>query len=169
MPRVFRGSPKGSVRRPTEWQGATTAIPATITAGTQVGAWIMLPSTVAVRYTRPTVVRLRGWLDISAPETSSSHHAFGILTWQGEGADVLPTLGELPNPMTDPSFDWLWYGFVGFDGGGAGYSGGSQTRHFEIDSSGMRKFRTGEGLLAVLSSITVAGEYAFAIRALVKE
>jgi len=155
---------RGPVRR-MEWMSTFLSY-----ADTAVGpgndlfyaGYLSPPSVLQSSFTAPTLVRVRGALDVRiqqgalVADVAKPQAAVGIIPWK-DNDDVVPAAASLPSPLLDGEFDWVWHSFlpVAYRRSVAGDTG-TEFFHFvtgvlQVDTKAMRKMPTGFGLLFVLT------------------
>jgi hypothetical protein len=84
--------------------------------------------------------------------------ALGVITWK-DNDDTVPSVTELPDPLLDGEFDWVYHQFFGTNTLSAAVPGliyNQATPSEFVSSKAMRKCPTGYGLLLVMSLQNVA-------------
>jgi len=144
-----------------EWVGSFAGydeVGAPASTTTLLTHYIAAPSALQAAFVNPTIVRLRGQLDVkltagSAFTGGNALCAVGVIAWKDTN-DTTPTGADCPNPASDSEFDWLWHAFLPITVPASGI----EYFHFvtgslAIDSKAMRKLPSPSGLLFVLAVV----------------
>ncbi len=163
-----RSSSSGRPVRPMDWECAQLATNALPTDGISC-AWVVLPSVMRGRYTDPTLMASRWWLDgtVAAQGAAGGFLGVGLIAWDSP-TDATPAL--CPDPLDQCDLDWITrHVWPRAATQGAALLNGVT---FDLDHLSKAKRRLGnQSSILYVASSTGAGAATFAadIRVLIKE
>ncbi len=65
--------------------------------------------------------------------------------------------GSMPDPFSEPEFDWLWWKTVYYANGRGGDGAPDEARYVDVESKAMRKLKPGETLVMIGQYVDIVG------------
>ncbi len=152
-----------------DWEAATAF--GTLTTINDGAFYSLLPSTPNTFYTDPTLMFTAIDWSVLVPASPGTNLgvSIGIIRWD-DANDNVPAGAEIPSPITQADFDWIYLVNIGGVNSGAAfqYFPDGALRH--SCSKAKRRLGSNSGLLCVIENRTsVTISYNINIRHLIKE
>jgi len=156
--------------RPMDWEGAAVSI-SLLGPGLMAAGYILPPSIVRTRYTDPTLMATRIFLQCqNGAQTAGvwGELGFGLIAWTDVN-DTAPAPGDIPSPLTNLDADWIWR-YVQPIAPGAALDNNGQFLDSVHMSKAKRRLGNDKGLLMVFHNFAASNAAFYAdARCLIKE